>query len=180
MAHQNYSNHRTAESIAHALPGCRRIRANEFKACCPAHDDKSPSLSITQSRDKVLLKCWAGCSQREVIAALQRIGLWPERKERKAKVHTLIDKQEMRAFIAAHEHNLRRRIPTSAKHQRLYKQYQRVIYAPFSPGEVVEMRLFCELYAAGVKAGRAPSPEDDRRFAAFSRAVEAMGVPYAH
>ena len=33
-------------------------------ACCPAHDDKSPSLSISLGRDgRTLVKCHCGCSQ---------------------------------------------------------------------------------------------------------------------
>jgi putative DNA primase/helicase len=41
-----------------------------WQAHCPAHDDKHPSLSITQGDDKVLLHCHAGCSFDEVVAAL--------------------------------------------------------------------------------------------------------------
>lgn len=42
-------------------------------ACCPAHDDHSPSLSIRELDDgRVLIKCWAGCSAE---AILESIGL---------------------------------------------------------------------------------------------------------
>jgi len=41
-----------------------------YKASCPAHDDKTPSLSITEKSDKVLFHCHAGCSQQAVMAAL--------------------------------------------------------------------------------------------------------------
>ena len=41
------------------------------------HDDKSPSLSITQ-RDRVLVYCHSGCTQEEVISALCNRGLWYE------------------------------------------------------------------------------------------------------
>jgi 5S rRNA maturation endonuclease (ribonuclease M5) len=46
-------------------------------AHCPAHDDSIPSLSISEIDGKVLLHCFAGCSQDAVIAALQERGLWP-------------------------------------------------------------------------------------------------------
>jgi energy-coupling factor transporter ATP-binding protein EcfA2 len=40
-------------------------------ACCPAHDDRSPSLSISEGTNgKLLLHCHAGCSFEEIIAAL--------------------------------------------------------------------------------------------------------------
>ncbi|MBB2672760.1 UNVERIFIED_ORG: hypothetical protein GGE44_002315 [Rhizobium esperanzae] len=51
-------------------------------AKCPAHDDRSPSLSIRDgSDDKVLVKCHAGCDQADVIDALRHRGLWPRRHD---------------------------------------------------------------------------------------------------
>ena len=44
---------------------------------CPVHEDRRPSLSITTGKDgKVLVRCHAGCDQRDLIAALQERGLW--------------------------------------------------------------------------------------------------------
>ncbi|MGE0118694.1 MAG: AAA family ATPase [Dongiaceae bacterium] len=46
-------------------------------ACCPAHKDSTPSLSIgTGDNGKVIFKCHAECSQEEVIEALRSRGLW--------------------------------------------------------------------------------------------------------
>ena len=46
-------------------------------ACCPAHDDTTPSLSINEtSAGKPLVKCVGGCPQAAVIAALQKRGVW--------------------------------------------------------------------------------------------------------
>ena len=65
----------SAEAIASALDG--RPSGEGWVACCPAHDDTTPSLSINEtSGGKVLLKCFAGCLQAAVIAALQKRGLW--------------------------------------------------------------------------------------------------------
>jgi putative DNA primase/helicase len=51
-----------------------------FIARCPAHDDRSPSLSLAQASDgRILLHCFAGCQSTDVIAALRRRGLWFER-----------------------------------------------------------------------------------------------------
>ena len=64
-----------AEAISLALNG--RPTGAGYSACCPAHDDRNPSLSIRDSNDgRVLIKCHAGCSQEAVIAALKRLGLW--------------------------------------------------------------------------------------------------------
>ena len=43
-------------------------------ACCPAHDDRTPSLSITLGKKAILFHCFAGCSNQAVLAALGRNG----------------------------------------------------------------------------------------------------------
>jgi hypothetical protein len=64
-----------AETIARALGG-RRI-GGSWTARCPAHDDRTPSLSIRDADGgKVLVRCHAGCDQKRVIAALRGRGLW--------------------------------------------------------------------------------------------------------
>lgn len=46
-------------------------------AKCPAHDDRTPSLSVSETRDgRALVHCFAGCTQRDVIDALRARGLW--------------------------------------------------------------------------------------------------------
>lgn len=69
----------TAEIIARALGG-RKV-GQGWTARCPAHDDREPSLSIRNADGKVLVRCHAGCDQRDVIAALKERGLW-DGKER--------------------------------------------------------------------------------------------------
>lgn len=47
--------------------------------CCPAHDDKNPSLSVEFAEDgKLLAHCFAGCSQEEVINTLKNLDLWQQ------------------------------------------------------------------------------------------------------
>ncbi len=72
----------TAESIAYGLDKGRRVKRDSYTACCPSHSDRSPSLSITQTSDRVLLYCHSGCSQAEVISALLDRGLWQEKSKR--------------------------------------------------------------------------------------------------
>ncbi len=64
----------TAETIARALGG--RKAGLGWIAHCSAHDDREPSLSIREADGKVLVRCHAGCDQRDVIAALKKRGLW--------------------------------------------------------------------------------------------------------
>ena len=67
----------TAETIAKALGG--RKAGSGWSARCPAHDDRTPSLSLRDTGDgKVLVRCHAGCDQDEVIAHLKANGLWQQ------------------------------------------------------------------------------------------------------
>jgi putative DNA primase/helicase len=71
----------TAETIAKALGG--RKAGGGWTARCPAHNDRTPSLSIRDAEDnKVLVRCHAGCDQERVIAALRWRGLWAENSPR--------------------------------------------------------------------------------------------------
>lgn len=45
-------------------------RNGSYTACCPAHDDKSPSLAIREQDGKVLLHCFGGCETGAIVAAL--------------------------------------------------------------------------------------------------------------
>ena len=70
-----------AETIARELGG--RKAGYIWVARCPSHDDRKPSLSICDADDgKVLVRCHAGCEQKQVIAALRSRGLWIEHRSR--------------------------------------------------------------------------------------------------
>ena len=59
----------TARDLTAALGG--RWHGCSGSACCPAHEDRSPSLSITDGRDgRLLLHCFAGCSFAAIAKAL--------------------------------------------------------------------------------------------------------------
>ncbi len=46
-------------------------RGGNYVACCPAHADRSPSLTLRETNDgTVLLHCFAGCSVQEICDAL--------------------------------------------------------------------------------------------------------------
>ena len=65
-----------ADTIGRALGGTRS--ANGWKVKCPAHRDHTPSLALSDAEDgRVLVHCHAGCTQWDVIAALDKLGLWP-------------------------------------------------------------------------------------------------------
>lgn len=70
----------TAEAIAQALGG--RRSGSQYVAPCPAHEDRNPSLSITERNGLPLVHCHAGCPQAKLIAALRTLGIWSEQTER--------------------------------------------------------------------------------------------------
>jgi putative DNA primase/helicase len=66
-----------AEAIAKTLGG--RRAGGCWMAPCPAHADRTPSLSIREADNgKVLVRCHAGCDQEQLIAILRAHGLWME------------------------------------------------------------------------------------------------------
>lgn len=59
-----------AAAMLARLDGVRRS-GKGWIARCPAHADKSPSLSIAESDDgRVLIHCFAGCPAADVVAAI--------------------------------------------------------------------------------------------------------------
>jgi len=64
------------ETFLSRLDKVRSVGDNQWNALCPAHEDRSPSLGISEGTDsRVLLICRAGCDFRSIVAAL---GLEPK------------------------------------------------------------------------------------------------------
>ncbi len=70
----------SAAEVASGLKKHRK-KGDGWMACCPAHDDKNPSLSISEKNGKLLWHCFAGCAQGEVQDAFIGLGLLPQRQE---------------------------------------------------------------------------------------------------
>lgn len=79
----------TESPAAKLLPRLDKVKETgrgQYLACCPAHDDKNPSLTIKEAADGTLLiKCWAGCEALEIVHAtgLELRDLFPQRYERR-------------------------------------------------------------------------------------------------
>ena len=61
----------TVEDLLPRLEAVGRT-SRGYQARCPAHDDRTPSLSICEGNRGILLKCWAGC---ELTAITGKLGL---------------------------------------------------------------------------------------------------------
>ena len=73
----------TAAELAQRLNA--RRSGQGWSSKCPAHPDRTPSLSIREGADgRVLLKCFAGCSPEGIVAALgiRMSDLFPEASKR--------------------------------------------------------------------------------------------------
>ena len=71
MSYDEVKNERLARVLAQ-LKGVRRS-GQGYEALCPAHNDRNPSLSVTEGKGgRVLLNCFAGC---KVGAILKAMGL---------------------------------------------------------------------------------------------------------
>ncbi|MDP2815519.1 MAG: AAA family ATPase [Rectinemataceae bacterium] len=64
----------TIESFLARLSGVRKT-ATGWQACCPAHEDRKASLSVTVADDKILIHCHAGC---DTGVILEKMGLKPK------------------------------------------------------------------------------------------------------
>lgn len=75
------------DKVLSCLDKVKPAGSNKWKACCPAHDDKHPSLAISEALDgTVLLKCWTGCTAQQIVSAigLELRDLFPgEKRERR-------------------------------------------------------------------------------------------------
>lgn len=71
----------TAETLLPLLNKVKETGNGQWFARCPAHDDRTPSLSIRELEDgRVLLHCFAGCPAANVVeaAGLNMSDLFPD------------------------------------------------------------------------------------------------------
>lgn len=61
----------TLGAVLRRLQKVRKTGERQWTACCPAHEDRDPSLSVGEGADgRVLLTCHAGCDYEAIVAAL--------------------------------------------------------------------------------------------------------------
>ena len=48
----------------------KRISSGDFKGTCPNHDDRTASLSLGLTDDKIILNCYAGCDFNTIVRSL--------------------------------------------------------------------------------------------------------------
>jgi len=61
----------TVDTLLSRLDKVRQRGRGQWLACCPAHEDKSPSLAIKSLSDgRILINCFAGCDSLSILQAI--------------------------------------------------------------------------------------------------------------
>jgi len=60
----------SATTLLDRLHGVRSTGPGRWIARCPAHEDRSPSLSVRETDGRTLIHCFGGCSAGDVLAAV--------------------------------------------------------------------------------------------------------------
>jgi len=95
-----------AEQLAQALGAHRSGR--QWKCCCVAHEDRSPSMIIFDGRESVQVRCMAGCEPEDIIAVLRSRGIWDGMDRRGYQRGDLDEKSVSRETLSdKREHQLR-------------------------------------------------------------------------
>jgi DNA-binding transcriptional ArsR family regulator len=111
----------TLQQIIPHLRKARRLPDGSYMACCPAHDDSTPSLHLSESPDGTLLwKCFAGCPQDAVQRELERLaGVQP------ATARPIPPRRRGRTQQQAVSSDARARTPLGVRAQSTLAEYAR-------------------------------------------------------
>ena len=93
-----------ALDLVERLQYARKVGENSWSARCPAHDDKNPSLSVTDLPDgRVRVKCFAGCGALDVITAvgLEWAALFPPVDTRYKPIYSRPKDEEHERIVIA-------------------------------------------------------------------------------
>jgi len=137
----------SADTILQHLQKVKRTKPNTWMACCPAHVDKSASLSIRETESgATLIHCFAGCAAHEILDALglEMTDLFPPREDGKHFV-----KGEKRPFPAA---DILRAIAFESTLV-LIAAADLLAGNPFNETDRARLALACSRIQAGLTAG---------------------------
>jgi len=69
-----------ADKLLSCLDGVKQTGSDRWVAKCPSHEDKTPSLAISEADERVLVHCFGGCDVESVMSSvgLTLSDLFPE------------------------------------------------------------------------------------------------------
>ena len=101
----------SAQILINALTGVKARGQGKWICKCPAHQDRTASLSVSETQDgRTLLKCFAGCDTEAILGAvgMEFADLFPERlpdakpqKQRHYNASDLLDIVRVEITLAA-------------------------------------------------------------------------------
>jgi hypothetical protein len=104
----------TALALAE-LVQARQAGRGKWLAKCPAHNDRTPSLSICEGTDRrVLMRWWAGCELEAVLTALRTTDDNQEGNERTRLLGVACDRLRVVALAAE-----TKRLAAKTPHERI-------------------------------------------------------------
>ena len=61
----------SVETLISRLDKVKRTGDGRYVACCPAHEDKRPSMTIRELPDgRILMHCFSGCDTESILSAI--------------------------------------------------------------------------------------------------------------
>jgi hypothetical protein len=97
----------TAARLLDRLDRVRQVGPGRWMAACPAHEDRSPSLSIRELDDgRILVHDFAGCDVQSVLSAvgLTLADLFHDRVEHEHRVMPTHSRVPLRDLVALLDH----------------------------------------------------------------------------
>jgi|GEM_PF-2759330 len=90
----------SAREITTALKG--RWHGRYGMVCCPAHKDRTPSCKVTDGDKRPIFHCFAGCHWKDVVNAVEDMGLLPKWKPARESCPTTQKKNDEPDFTRWH------------------------------------------------------------------------------
>lgn len=94
----------SAQTLISRLDRVKKTGSGRWLACCPAHDDRHPSMTIRELEDgTVLLHCFSGCGVEQIIGSLglDFSDLFPEKPVDRAPIRKPFNAHDVLEAIAS-------------------------------------------------------------------------------
>lgn len=125
------------EELLAKLDKVKLVNTNKWQACCPVHDDNSPSMTITVKNGTVLCHCFAcGANGKDVVEAvgLKTSVLFPESltdadRQRYAKQKLETKRSYAEMFVAIFEKKQKQGDYLTLNDKRGYKKHKAILAA---------------------------------------------------
>lgn len=102
----------------------KQVGSTKWRACCPAHDDNSPSFQVTEfPSGKIGIHCWSGCDKLDILNAvgLKWADLDPEGQRKDFSPRQSFDLETEQLVVAIAQADIKARKRLSDEDKARYK-----------------------------------------------------------